>query len=95
MNERGFIQSVKSIVCSSVKCNDKIVGCKWDTLTKHASCKIVEWNFPGLGVKKGETYIVTNYAHLKNMRLYALRGPKLVLTQMYDNFIMGFSPTSC
>jgi hypothetical protein len=46
-------------------------------------------------VKKGETYIVTNYAHLKNMRLYALRGPKLVLTQMYDNFIMGFSPTSC
>jgi hypothetical protein len=42
MNERGFIQSVKSIVCSSVKCNDKIVGCKWDTLTKHASCKIVE-----------------------------------------------------
>jgi hypothetical protein len=36
----------------------------------------------GLGVKKGETYIVTNYAHLKNMKLYALRGPKLILTQV-------------
>lgn len=35
MNERGFIQNVKCIVCSSIKSNDKIVGCKWDTLTKH------------------------------------------------------------
>jgi hypothetical protein len=93
MNERGFIQSVKCIVCSSIKSNNKIVGCKWDRLTKHASCKIVVWDLPRLGVKRGETYIVTNCAHLKNMKLYALRGPKWgpksILTQV--NKSMGES----
>jgi hypothetical protein len=37
VNERGFIQSVKCMVCFLIESKDKIVGCKWDTLTKHAN----------------------------------------------------------
>ncbi len=33
-------------------------------------------------MKKGETYIVKDCAHLKNMRLYALKGPEIILIQV-------------
>ncbi len=81
MNERGLIQNVKCIICSSIKSNDKIIGCKWDTL-KNIQVGIVLQDLLKLGVKRGETYIITECAHLKNMKLYVLRGTKLVLTQV-------------
>jgi hypothetical protein len=37
---------------------------------------------PKLGVKKGEKYIAHDCAHLKNMKLYAQRGPKSILAQV-------------
>jgi hypothetical protein len=73
---------VKCKVCSLIESKDKIVGCRWDTFTKHAGRKIVVWDLLRLGVKKGGTYIAIDCAHLKNMRLYAQRGPKLILTQI-------------
>jgi hypothetical protein len=48
----------------------KIVGCKWDTSTKHQGHKIVAWDLPKLGVKKSEKFIAKDCAHLKNMKLY-------------------------
>ncbi len=47
-----------------------IVGCKWDTLTKHQGHRNVAWDLPKLGVKKGEKFIAKDCAHLKNMKLY-------------------------
>ncbi len=38
-------------------------------------------------MKKGGTYIAKDCGHLKNMRLYVQRGPKLVLTQV--NKVVG------
>jgi hypothetical protein len=35
-----------------------------------------------LGVKKGGEYIAKDYAHLKNMKLYAQKGSKFVLAQV-------------
>jgi hypothetical protein len=52
VNEKGFIQSVKCKVCSLIESKDKIVGCKWDTLTKHADCKIVVQDLLMVGVKR-------------------------------------------
>jgi hypothetical protein len=37
---------------------------------------------PSLGVKKGGEYIAKDYAHLKNMKLYAHRGSKFILVQV-------------
>jgi hypothetical protein len=33
-------------------------------------------------VKRGETCIVTDCAHLKNMKLYALKGPEIILAEV-------------
>jgi hypothetical protein len=61
---------------------EKIVGCKWDTLTKHQGCKIAMWG-PHLEVKKGGGYIVKNCAHLKNMRLYHQHVSRSILKQLH------------
>jgi len=58
------------------------MGCKWDIFIKHEGHKIDVWDLPRFGVKKGGTYIVKDCGHLKNMRLYAQRGPKSILTQV-------------
>jgi hypothetical protein len=79
---KGFIQSVKCKVCSLIESKDKIIGCKWDTLTKHACRKIVVRELLRLGVKEGGTYIAIDCAHLQNMKLYVQRGPKSILTQV-------------
>ncbi len=50
----GLIQSVKCRACSLIENKYKIVGCKWDTLTKHVGCKIIICDAPMLVVKKGE-----------------------------------------
>jgi hypothetical protein len=67
----GFINVVKCIMCSLIENKEKIIGCKWDTLTKHQHCRIVMRNMSKLGVKKGGEYIVHDCVHLKNMKLYA------------------------
>ncbi len=60
---------------------------KEDTLTKHLDWKIVVWDLPKFGVKKGGEYIAINCIHLKNMRLYVWRGPKSILAKA--NKLMG------
>jgi hypothetical protein len=67
----GFINVVKCRVCSLIENKEKIIGCKWDTLTKHHCCRIVVRNMPKLGVKKGGEYIAHDCVHLKNMKSYA------------------------
>ncbi len=44
-------------MCFLIKTKYKIVGCKWDALTKHQSHMIVAWDLLKLGVKKGEKFI--------------------------------------
>jgi len=73
---------MKCKVCSLIENKEKIIGCKWDTLTKHQGYTIALWDMPKLGVKKGEKYIAHDCAHLKNMKLYAHRGPKSILAQV-------------
>jgi len=52
-----------------------------NTLTKLVGCRIVVWNLPKLGMKKGGEYIAKDCAHLKNMKLYAQRGSKSILAE--------------
>ncbi len=66
----GSINVVKRKVFSLIENKEKIIGCKWDTLTKHQHCNIVVWNMPKLVVKKGGEYIAHDCVHLKNMKLY-------------------------
>jgi predicted metallopeptidase len=66
-----FINVMKCKVCSLFENKDKIIGCKWDTLTKHQRCRIVVHNMPKLGMKKGGEYIAHDCIHLRNMKLYA------------------------
>ncbi len=49
----GFIHNVKCKVYSLIENKYKIVGCKWDTLTKHVCHKIVICDMPMLVLKKG------------------------------------------
>lgn len=49
----------------------KIVGCKWDTLTKYVGHRIVVLK---VGMKKGGEYNTKYGAKLKNIKLYAQRG---------------------
>ncbi len=48
----GIIQIVRCRVCSLVENKDKIVRCKWDTLTKHVNHRIVVHDLLQLGVKE-------------------------------------------
>jgi hypothetical protein len=67
MATNGIIEIVRCKVCSLVENKEKIIKCKWDTLTKDASHRIVVHDLLQLGVKKGEEYIAKYCAHLKNM----------------------------
>jgi hypothetical protein len=46
---------------------EKIVGYKWDTLTKQQGGRIVAKDMQKLGVKKVGEYITHFYTHFKNM----------------------------
>ncbi len=82
VSKDGMITLVKCKLCSLIEKKGKIMGCKWDTLTKHQGCQIASQDMPSLGVKKGGEYIAKDYAHLKNMKLYAKRGSKFILVQV-------------
>jgi len=81
MVEDQIIHSVQCKMCSLIENKENIVGCKWDTLTKHVGCRIVLHGLLWLGVKKVGEYIVKDYAHSKNMRLWAQRDLDFVLQQ--------------
>jgi len=78
----GFIHNVKCKVYSLIENKGKIVGCKWDILTKHVGHRIVVWDLLRFGLKKGGTYIAKDCAHLKNMKLCVQRGPNSILAQL-------------
>jgi hypothetical protein len=82
MATSGIIQIVRCKVCSLVENKDKIVRCKWGTLTKHVNQRIIVHDLPQFGVKEGGEYIAKDCAHLKNMWLWAQRGPNFVLQQI-------------
>jgi hypothetical protein len=67
VSKGGFFNVVKCRVCSLIENKEKIVGCKWDTLTKQQSSRIVVKDMQKLGVKEGGEYITHDYVHLKNM----------------------------
>jgi hypothetical protein len=67
----GIINLMKCKAYFLIEKKEKIMGCKWDTLTKHQGRQIVSKDMPSLGVKKGVEYITKDYAHLKNLKLYA------------------------
>ncbi len=50
---RFFIYTLKCKVCFLIENKERIVGCKWDTLTKHASHRTVMQDLLKLRVKKG------------------------------------------
>ncbi len=77
-----YLESQMQPVCSLIENKDKTMGCKWDIFIKHEGHKIDAWDLPRFRVKKGGTYIAKDCGHLKNMRLYAQRGPKSNLTQV-------------
>jgi len=56
---------------SFIKNKDNTINCKWNILSKHQGCRIVVCDMPRLGVKKYEEYVAKDYAHLKNVWLYA------------------------
>lgn len=85
--EGGFIHTMRCKVYTLIENKNKIVGCMWDILTKHVGCRITIWDLPRFKMKKGGTYIAKDCGHLKNMILYAQRGPQSVLTQV--NKLMG------
>jgi hypothetical protein len=82
MSKDGMITLVKCIIYFLIEKKDKIMGYKWDTLTKHQGCQIASRDMLSLGVKKGGEFIAKDCAHLKNMKLYAKRGSKSILVQV-------------
>lgn len=82
--EDWIIHSVQCMMCSLIENKENIVGCKWDTLTKHIGCRIAVHGLLWLGVKKGGKYIVKDYAHSKNIRLWAQRDSDFVLQQLVN-----------
>ncbi len=53
VSENGMINLVKCKAYSLIEKKEKIMGCKWDTLTKHQGRRIVSKDMPSFGVKKG------------------------------------------
>jgi hypothetical protein len=54
-----------------IKNKDETINCKWNILSKCQGCRIVVCDMLRLGVKKCEEYVAKDYAHLKNVWLYA------------------------
>jgi hypothetical protein len=52
VSKGGFFNVMKCRVCSLIENKEKIVGCKWDTLTKQQISRIVVKDMQKLGVKK-------------------------------------------
>ncbi len=82
MSKDGMITLVECVIYFLIEKKGKIMGCKWDTLTKHQGCQIVSRDMLNLEVKKGREYIAKDCAHLKTMKLYAKKGSKFVLVQV-------------
>jgi hypothetical protein len=69
-------------VCSLIENKEKIIGCKWDTLTKQQGRRIVVKDMPKLGVKKGGEYITHGYAHMKKCNCMFKGVLSLILAQV-------------
>jgi hypothetical protein len=67
----GFIHiAMRCKVYSLIQSMEKIVGCKWDTLTKIRGVKLQCGTCLILGWKTQGEYIVKEFVNLKNMKLY-------------------------
>ena len=77
----GLFESVKCVVCLQVTGKPKILGPKWDTLSKHSGKRKATKNLPE-GIKKGQWYIAKNCKHLRFERIYAARNTVTVAQQL-------------
>jgi len=75
----GVLQMVKCTICSDIDKKPCILGPKWDTLTKHEGRRKAKIDMPKFGVKKGQSYIVKDCRHRKNMRLHLAKKPTSIL----------------
>ena len=69
----GLYEYVKCAVCSTIIGKPKLMGPKWDTLSKHNGKRKATKNL-GNGVKKGQWYIAKNCKHLRFERIFAAQS---------------------
>ena len=69
----GLYEYVKCTVCSTISGKPKIMGPKWDALSKHGGKRKATKNL-GNGVKKWQWYIAKNCKHLHFERIFATRS---------------------
>ena len=77
----GLFESVKCVICSLVTGKPKILGPKWDTLSKHGGKRKATKNLLQ-GIKKGQWYVAKNCKHLRYERIYASRNTVTVAQQL-------------
>jgi len=53
----GHVHVINYIVCSTFNKKPKILGPKWDTLTKHEGMKKTTFDMKKYNVKKGDWYV--------------------------------------
>ena len=77
----GLYESIKCVLCSTIEEKDKILGSKWDTITKHSGKRKVKKNIAN-GIKKGQWYVAKNCKHFQNKRIFASRNHMTVAQQV-------------
>ena len=77
----GLFEYVKCVVCSLITEKPKILGPKWDTLSKHRGKRKATRNMPN-GIKKGQWYIAKNCKHLRYERIYVAKNNVNVAQQL-------------
>jgi len=75
----GRVHLVKCTVCSTFDKNPKILGPKWDTLTKYEGKRKAAFDMKKYNVKKGDWYISKTSRHQVNLRLFSARQSTSVL----------------
>ncbi len=76
-------------VYSLIENKDKIVRCKWDTLTKHASYRIAIHDLPQFGMKKGGGIHCQGLCPFDKHVIVAPMGSKFYLTANQQTFGKG------
>jgi hypothetical protein len=78
----GSLYQVRYCTCSVVDGRDRIMAAKWDTLLKHEGHRKAKRDISGIGIKKGDKYIVKSCRHQAALAVYNTRQPLTVLQQV-------------